>query len=69
MQFYDPDQLVQEVRLHLDLQGRTPHITDGNQRAAHAAASRLLTAMGITPAMDGAAALARASDKIWSETD
>jgi hypothetical protein len=69
MQFYDPDQLVKDVLAHLDLQGRTPHITDDKKQAAHTAACQLLIAMDITPAMDGAAALARASDRVWSETD
>jgi hypothetical protein len=69
MQFYDPDQLIQDVLTHLDAQGRTPRIPDDKKTAAHIAACQLLIAMDITPAMDGAAALGRAINKIWSETD
>ncbi|MFI7455453.1 hypothetical protein ACIBQX_48900 [Nonomuraea sp. NPDC049714] len=67
-QYFDPTHLVREVRELLHAHGLD---TDrpGDQRLASTAASMLLRALGVTPAMDGVDALARAMDKPWVEAD
>ena len=68
-QTYDPTQLVRDVTAHLHILGLDAEVQDGKNAAATRAACELLTALGITPALDGVAALIRSSEKAWSETD
>lgn len=68
-QFYDPAHLVREVREHLHLQGVETRLNPDDVRKASTGASLLLRALGVTPAIDGAEALARAMDKPWVDSD
>jgi hypothetical protein len=68
MRFYDPAHLVREVRELLHAQQVDTDVP-GDDGLARTGASMLLRAFGITPAMDGVDALARAMDKPWVETD
>ena len=67
MQFYDPDELVKEVKIALELQGLEPEVVSAKD--AVVAAGMLLRALGITPAMDAVKGLARSMDKPWADND
>jgi hypothetical protein len=69
MQFYDPDHLVRAVQEHLAQQGLPSEVEPGQAKKAGIAAGMMLQAFGITPAMDGVAALVRAMDKPWPDND
>jgi hypothetical protein len=69
MQFYDPAKLIQDIQAHLQLQNIEADIQPGMAKEADIAASTLLRALGVTPAMDGRDALVRAMDKPWPDSD
>jgi hypothetical protein len=69
MQFYDPAKLIRDVQVHLQLQGIDAEVQPGQTKEAAIAAGALLNALGVTPAMDGRDALARAMDKPWPQGD
>lgn len=67
-QYFDPTHLVREVRELLHSHGLDTAIS-GDDQLARTGASMLLRGLGITPAMDGIDALARAMDKPWVDAD
>jgi hypothetical protein len=66
--FYDPAHLVREVRELLHAHQLDTDLP-GDEHLARTGASMMLRAFGITPAVDGVEALARAMDKPWVEAD
>ncbi|GIH78221.1 hypothetical protein [Planobispora longispora] len=68
-QYYDPQRLVREVQALLRTYGLDPESVAGEPGLAEAGAGMLLRGLGITPALDGVDALARAMDKPWTEAD
>jgi hypothetical protein len=68
MQFYDPNQLIEDVQAILRSRGLPAEITDS--LTAQTGASTLLRGLGVTPAIDAVDAYTRILDSgPWPEAD